>query len=127
MALPGLNDEIVGADEETVRVIVFELLPLSVTVMVNEPAAVSEEAGMTAVSCDPLTNVVVSAVPLKLTTELEEKFAPETVSVVAGEFTVTVDTESDEITGAPALDDPFPQPSEAINIASMNPNTAARR
>jgi hypothetical protein len=71
--------------------------------------------------------VVVKAVPLKLTTEVDEKFAPEMVSVVAGEFTVTVETESDETAGVPLFEDPFPQPSEAINIASMNPTTAARR
>jgi hypothetical protein len=126
--LPGFNDEIVGAEDETVRVIEFEVLLPSLTVMVNEPAVVSEEAGMTAVNCEELTKVVVSAVPLKFTTELAEKLDPETVSVVAGEFTVTVETESEEMVGAVELeDDPFPQPSEAIKIARINPTTTARR
>ena len=126
--LPGLKDEIVGAEDETVRVIVLEVLLPSLTVMVKEPAVVSDDAGMTAVSCEELTKVVVSAVPLKLTTELEEKLEPETVSVVAGEFTVTVETESEEIVGVFELEeDPFPQPSEAIKIARINPTTTARR
>lgn len=126
--LPGFRDEIVGAEDETVRVMEFDVLPPSVTVMVKEPAVVSELAGITAVSCEELTKVVVSAVPLKLTTELEEKLEPETVSVVAGEFTVTVETESDEMVGVFELEeDPFPQPNEAIKIARINPTTTARR
>ena len=83
---------------------------------------------MTAVNCAPLTKVVANAVPLKLTTELEEKFVPETVSVVAGEPTVTVETESDEMTGAFVLEEePFPQPADAIKIARIKPTTTARR
>jgi hypothetical protein len=55
MVLPGLNDAIVGAEDETMRVIEFEVFPLSETVMVKEPAVVSEEAGMIAVNWEPLT------------------------------------------------------------------------
>jgi hypothetical protein len=55
VVLPGLNDAMVVADDETVRVIEFEVLPLSETVMVKEPALVSDEAGMIAVNCEPLT------------------------------------------------------------------------
>ncbi len=128
IALPGLSDVIVGAEDETFSVMLFDVLPPSVTVMLNEPAVVSELAGITAVSCEELTKVVVSAVPLKFTTELFVKLEPETVSVVAGEFTVTVETESDEMLGVLEPDeDPFPQPSEAIKIARMNPTTTARR
>lgn len=126
--LPGFNDEIVGAEDETVRVMVLDVLPPSVTVIVNEPAVVRDDAGITAVNWEELTKVVVNAVPLKFTTELAEKLDPETVSVVAGEFTVTVETESEETVGAvEPEDDPFPQPSEAIKIARMNPTTTARR
>jgi hypothetical protein len=53
--LPGFSDEMVGAEDETVRVIEFEVLLPSLTVMVNEPAVVSEDAGMTAVNCEELT------------------------------------------------------------------------
>jgi hypothetical protein len=70
---------------------------------------------------------VVNEVLLNVTTELAVKLDPETVSVVAGEPTVTVDTEIDEIAGAPELDEPPPQPNEAMNSASMNPTTTARR
>jgi hypothetical protein len=127
IAFPGFNDETVGADEETVTESEFDVLPPSVTVTAKVPAVVREDAGMTAVNCELLTKVVVSAALLKFTTELDVKLDPETVSVVAGEFTVTVDTESDETVGVVELDDPFPQPSEAISIASMNPTTTARR
>lgn len=117
----------VGAEEETVKLMEFEVLPPSVTVIGKDPAVVSEDAGITAVNWAPLTNVVASAVPLNLTTELEEKLVPEIVSVVAGEPTVTVETDNEEMTGVPELDEPFPQPREARMIATMKPTTTARR
>jgi len=52
-----------------------------VIVTATLPAEVMAAAGMTAVNWLELTNVVVRAVPAKLTTEAATKFFPLTVSV----------------------------------------------
>jgi hypothetical protein len=52
-----------------------------------------------AVSCEGLTNVVVAAVPLKFTADVETKFVPFTVSVKAAPPAVAVVGESDVIAG----------------------------
>jgi hypothetical protein len=125
--VPGDSDEMVGAEDDTVKVTVLEVLPPSVAVTLNVPAVVSDEAGITAVSCVGLTYVVVSALPLKLTTELEVKFAPLTVSVVLGDPMVTLETERAVMLGVPNELDPFPQPETKAKKVRMRPTTAARR
>lgn len=54
-----------------------------VTVTLNVPAVAISAAAIAAVNCVALTNVVVFAVPLKLTVEVDTKFVPFTVSVNA--------------------------------------------
>src|SRR5207249_4118769 len=51
------------------------------TVTEAVPTAARSAAGMAAVSCVPLTNVVVRAVPFQRTSEVATKFVPVTVSV----------------------------------------------
>jgi hypothetical protein len=55
-----------------------------VTVTVAKPAEAMAAAGIAAVICLELTTVVATAVPPKLTTEEERKFAPPTVRLNAG-------------------------------------------
>src|SRR5262249_20432840 len=50
------------------------------TVIEAEPAETIREAGTVAVSCVPLTNVVVSGLPFHLTVEPETKLVPFTVN-----------------------------------------------
>jgi hypothetical protein len=52
-----------------------------VTITAAVPAEAMAAAGMATVNCEELTNVVVRAVPAKLTTEAETKFVPLTLSV----------------------------------------------
>ena len=54
-----------------------------VTVTVAAPPEAIAAAGMAAVNCVALTNVVAGAVPLKLTIEAAKKFVPLIVSVKA--------------------------------------------
>jgi hypothetical protein len=64
----------------------FDVPPLGsglVTVTAVVPAEPMAEAGMAAVSCVVLTNVVAGAVPPKLTVEPATKFAPLMVRVKA--------------------------------------------
>jgi hypothetical protein len=71
-----------------------------VTVTLNDPAAAMSAAVIDTVNCVAFTNVVVLALPLKFTTEVETKFVPFTVSVkatppftaLAGESEVMVGT-----------------------------------
>ena len=68
----------------TANVAEFEVPPPGAgvtTVMLNDPGVVKSLAGMLAVNCVALTNDVVRALPLKLTTEFKTKFAPVTVIV----------------------------------------------
>jgi hypothetical protein len=58
--------------------------PGLVTVTIAVPAEAMAAAGMAAVNCVELTNVVATAVPPKLTTDEERKFAPLTIRVNAG-------------------------------------------
>jgi hypothetical protein len=58
--------------------------PGLVTVTAAVPAEAMAAAGIVAVNCMELTNVAATAVPPKLTTEEERKFAPLTVRVNAG-------------------------------------------
>jgi hypothetical protein len=58
------------------------------TVMSNVPAAVRSLAGIAAVSCVPLTKVVVRFDPLNCTTEVDTKFVPFTVRVKSRSPTV---------------------------------------
>ncbi len=62
---------------------ILEVLPPGtglVTVTTIVPADVIAAAGMAAVNCVELTNVVVGVVPPKLITEVATKFVPLTVS-----------------------------------------------
>jgi hypothetical protein len=83
------------------------------TVIVFEPVAVRSVAGIAAVSCVEVTNVVVLADPFHWTVELEMKLVPFTVRVKApspakrlvGEMLVVVGTGfGDAITRVPELD-----------------------
>jgi hypothetical protein len=84
-ALFGEMEVIDGTGLPTVvKFTVFEVPPPGagfVTVTATIPAAAMAAAGMVAVNCVELTNVVVRAIPAKLTTETETKFVPLTVSV----------------------------------------------
>ncbi len=51
------------------------------TVILYDPAVSKSDAGIIAVNCEALTNVVVLAEPAKLTTEEGIKFVPLTVKV----------------------------------------------
>src|SRR5207245_10101003 len=53
------------------------------TVMLNVPPVVRSLAGIEAVTCVELTNVVVRGEPLKFTTDVETKLVPFTVMVKA--------------------------------------------
>ena len=76
---------IVRTSEEIVRVTAFEMTPPGfATVMLAVPGAAMSEAGMAALSWDPVTKVVVRFDPFHLTTELETKLVPSTVNVKAG-------------------------------------------
>ena len=69
-----------------VKFAAFEVPPPGaelVTVTAAVPAVAMAAAGMAAVNCVALTNVVVRAVPPKLTVEAATKFVPLTVSVKA--------------------------------------------
>jgi hypothetical protein len=59
------------------------LPPVFVTVILALPPLAISAAGTAAVTCMPLTNVVVSAAPFQFTTALLRKFVPFTVSVNA--------------------------------------------
>ena len=67
-----------------VKLTAFEVPPPGaglVTVTASVPLEATPVAGMAAVSCVVLTNVVALAVPPKLTTEVVTKFVPLTVSI----------------------------------------------
>src|SRR5262245_57537143 len=75
----------VNAAGETVNVRAFEVLPPGfATVTAADPGEATSVAGIAAVSCELLTNVVVRFAPFHLTVELETKFEPLTVNVKAG-------------------------------------------
>ena len=70
----------------TVKVCAFDVPPPGVgftTVMLNVPPVVRSLAGIEAVTCVELTNVVVRGEPLKFTTDVETKLVPFTVMVKA--------------------------------------------
>jgi uncharacterized membrane protein YedE/YeeE len=71
-----------------------------VTVTDGVPAAAISPAVIAAVSCVELTNVVVRAAPLKLTTDAASKFVPLTVNVNAAPPAVALVGESVVIVGA---------------------------
>jgi hypothetical protein len=70
-----------------------------VTVTATLPAEAMAAAGMAAVNCLALTNVVAGAVPLKLTIEAAKKFVPLIVSVKAPPPATAVVREMVEIVG----------------------------
>jgi hypothetical protein len=78
-----------------------------VTVTVSVPVEAMLDAGMAAVNCVELTNVVAGAEPLKLTIEAATKFVPLIVSVKAalparllfGEIVVIVGVGLDSLGG----------------------------
>src|SRR5882762_5707566 len=100
------------------------------TVTAAVPAEAMAAAGIAAVSCVEPTNVVVRAVPAKLTTEAETKFVPLTVSVkpaalpatvLVGEMVVIVGTGLPPPIEAvppphPARDSRIPEPSSSPAI-----------
>ena len=94
----------------------FEVPPpgaglVTVTAAVSAEAMAVAVAGMAAVNCRELTNVVVRAVPAKLTTEAETKFVPLTVSVKPDALPATALVgEIDAIVGTGLL----PSPVEAV-------------
>ena len=69
----------------TVKLALPESVPSGLlTVIVATPVVDSKLAGIVAVSCSPETYAVASCVPFHSTSESGRKFAPFTVSVVAG-------------------------------------------
>ena len=91
--LAGERVVVVGTGLLTVRVCAFDVPPPGagfVTVVGNVPAEAISAALIEAVTWVELTNVVVRAEPLKLTTEFETKFVPFTVSVNAATPAVTL-------------------------------------
>jgi hypothetical protein len=96
----------------------FEVLPPAglVTVTATVPPEAIEAAGMAAVNCVALTNVVLGAAPPKLTTEAATKFVPVMVSVKAapparavfGEIALTVG--ADLYPFGEVVDPAYPQP-----------------
>ena len=83
-AVFGLRPAIVGtAAAATVNVCGADVVPLAfITATGRLPAVARLAAGMTAVSCVGLTNVVATAVPLTVATESAAKFVPVRVTVV---------------------------------------------
>jgi hypothetical protein len=80
----GLREVVVGTGFRIVNVCALEVPPPGgkfVTVTGKVPAVVMSLAGTVAVTSFAETNVVLAAIPLKLTTELEMKFVPVTVIV----------------------------------------------
>jgi hypothetical protein len=71
-----------------------------VTVTLKVPAAAISAAAIDAVNCVALTNVVVLALPLKFTTEVETKFVPFTVRVKAAPPFTALAGESEVMVGA---------------------------
>jgi hypothetical protein len=101
VALVGETVLIVGAGLFTVKVTALDVPPPGdgfVTVTLNVPVVAMSEARIAAVICVALTNVVVRAIPLKLTVDPLMKFVPFTVRVKAvppavallGEIVVTL-------------------------------------
>jgi hypothetical protein len=69
-----------------------EVLPSGFeTVTCAVPAEAMSDAGMAAVNCVLLTNVVLRALPFHLTVEPETKFVPFTVRLNAGPPTIALD------------------------------------
>jgi len=67
-----------------VKFTAFETTPPGfATVMLAVPGATMSEAGMAALSWEPVTKVVVRSDPFHRTTELETKLVPSTVNVKA--------------------------------------------
>lgn len=103
VALVGERVVTVGTGLLMVKVALAEVPPPGaglVTVTLTAPGVTTCAAVIAAVSCVALTNVVVDAVPLKLTTDVETKLVPFTVKVneaapavtLGGESVVTVGT-----------------------------------
>ena len=74
-----------------------------ITVTLALPAVAMSEARMAAVSCVALTKVVVFALPLNWTTDVETKFVPLTVRVNAAPPAVAPVGDSEVIAGAGLL------------------------
>ena len=83
-----LGDRVVSAGTATAALIVkvsaLEVCPPGFTTLTCLPAAAMSLAGIAAVTCVALTNVVVRAVPFHCTADPETKLLPFTVSVNAG-------------------------------------------
>ena len=96
----------VNAPEDTGLIVKFNGFDPSqpgaglLTVTVAGPAEAMASAGIAAVNCVGLKNVVATAVPPKLTTEEERKLAPLTVRVNAGLPATALVGEIVEIFGA---------------------------
>jgi hypothetical protein len=100
--LAGESDVIVGAGLFTANA-EFPVVPPPgagfVTVTLNVPAEAISAAVMAAVICVAFTNVVVAAVPLKFTTDVELRFVPLTVSINPAPPANALDGERDVIVG----------------------------
>jgi hypothetical protein len=86
----------------TVKFFAFEVPPLDaglVTATTSVPVEATLEAGMAAVNCEELTNVVVVAGPAKVTIDDATKFVPLTVSVKAALPAAVVFGEMEVIVG----------------------------
>jgi len=82
----GFTDQPGGALMIMVKFTAFEVPPPGaglLTVTAAVPTMAMAAAGMAAVNCVALTNVVLRAVPPKLTTEAATKFVPLIISVKA--------------------------------------------
>ena len=116
----------VGAGLLTVNVRAEDVPPPGAgvnTVTCAVPAGAMSAAGIAAVSCVPLTNVVVRSVPFQRTTEPVTKFVPVTVSVKADPPTVALlgERELSPGTGLSRLngrDEEVPPPGAGLNTVT---------
>jgi hypothetical protein len=102
VALDGERLLIVGAGLVTARFMEFEIPPPGaglVTVTGKFPIAAMSAAVTDMVTCVALTNAVVRAVPLNVTTEFDRKFVPFTVSVNPAPPNTALGGDSDVIVG----------------------------
>lgn len=101
----GLIEAIVGAAAETEKFTAGDVaLPELATVTANVPAFAKLVVGTCACNAEPLTIVVVSALPLNCTVEPPVKFAPMTFSANAGPFCTALAGERAHTTGTPDFD-----------------------
>src|SRR5271156_3692267 len=108
----------------TVKLIAFEVAPPGaglVTVTADVPAETTLEAGMAAVNCVELTNVVGIAPPPKLTIEDATKFVPLIVSVNAAPPAAALFGEIVVIVGVGLAVEAVPPPPPQLDVSMSKP------